>query len=157
MASEVVDLPVTREFEHLTTLYTLLSEQATDNVFIGSITNVVQSMNISGVYKSRLPGILVSMGCITRVRKGVGIRPGEIVLNHLPDLETYTYTYKRKRLTSSKNLDTLRGAVEATNRRLPNVDLARWITSVEQQLAEMRQRLDELETRNTEGGNSLAS
>lgn len=152
-------MPVPREYVHLTTLYDLLSEQAKDGVFTGSITRVAKSMNVSHQYHSRLPRLLVQLGCIDWKVKGAGARPGEIVLLARPTLSQYNSTYKRKHLTRSATIDNIKAAIETTNRRLPSIDLPRWIESVEMKLVDFEARLAALETPTelTEGGTDLAS
>jgi len=146
-----------REFVHLCTLYDLLSEKAEEKVFVGSITQVVKSMNVSHVYHSRLPRLLVQLGCIEWKQKGSGKRAGIIVLNQRPTIDDYRITYKRAHLTRSPRLDTIQAAIETTNRRLPNIDLPRWIQSVEVKLSELEARIVELETPGTEGEDDIAS
>ena len=152
-------IPEPREYIHLATLYDLLNEQAVDGVFTGSLTKVVQSMNISHVYHSRLPRLLVQLGCIEWKVKGAGLRKGKVVLFERPTLEQYNTTYKRKHLTRTPTLDNIKAAIETTNRRLPSIDLPRWIESVEIKLADLEARLAALETPTelTEGGTDLAS
>ena len=155
MEAETRQVP--REYEHLTTLYNLLQEQAVDGVFTGSLTAVAKSMNVSHVYHTRLPATLERLGCIERKSKGAGVRPGQIVLIAPPTLDDFLYIYKRVHLTPTAKLDTMRASLKAMERRMGNIDLPRWIASVEAQLVDMRQRLDALEAHNTEGGNDLAS
>ena len=139
------------------TLYDLLQEQASENVFVGSVTSVVKSMNVSHVYFTRLPRMLEQLGCIERQTKGAGGKPGVIVLFHRPTLDEYMTTYKKQHLTRSPTLDTIKAAIETTNRRLPSIDLPRWIQSVEMKLSELEARIAELETPDTMGGESIAS
>ena len=146
-----------REFVHMCTLYDLLVEKSVDNVFIGSVTALVTSMNVSHAYYTRLPRLLVQLGCIERQSKGAGGKPGVVVLFRRPTLDEYLTTYKRKHLTRSPQLDTIKAAIETTNRRLPSIDIPRWMQSVEVKLSELEARVVELETSDTKGGTSIAS
>lgn len=146
-----------REFVHLTALYNELSERAEKGTYVGSMKTVLDPLNVSHVYYTRLPMLLEKLGCIDWVQKGVGRKPGQVVLIREPSLDDYLVKAKDKRLTTNAAIDSIRASVTATNRRLGNIDLPRWIASVEEQLVSMRQRLDALEAQQTEGGNDLAS
>lgn len=138
---------VTREFEHLLDLYGRLESHAQDGVFEGSKVKIFREMKVSGGYYPRLYRMLSDMGCIEQTRKGTSAYPSLITLFHPPELDTYTSTYKRsrKRLTQKTDVAILRQQVETVARRLPQVDIDKYIVSFDTRLSDLEARIAALE------------
>lgn len=131
--------------EWLQVLYKELEVNAVDGVFTGSAVELYHGATIPKAYYSQLFYYLREMGCIEQVQRGARGRPSIIRVIKPPTADDVARQYVPSRyrrdinLTKGKSIATLQEQVDAIQRRLPDIDLITWITSVEARLKQLEE------------------
>lgn len=134
-----------RGFLRAVKLYEALERESADGEFVGSKTRVYEDTGMSMKYYPILWQLLTTMGCIEQTQRGNPAQPTRIKLFGPPKLETYDTANETVVLTRGDTMDTLRAKVASIEGRLPNIDLNRFLFSLDSRLTRIEERLTEIE------------
>jgi hypothetical protein len=132
-------------------LYEHMSVQSTpgrpgEHIFTGSVTDEFRKLNVAQGEYSRLLRALKETGSVEVIQRGNAGRPSIVRLLHAPKLEEITQLTE---LTPAGKPGKLEQRVENVERRLPDIDLNRYIVSLGSRLDDIERRLTSIES----GGN----
>lgn len=137
-----------RGFQRAMKLYKALEAEAVDGEFVGSKTRVYDSTGLSMTYYPHLWQLLTTMGCIEQTQRGNTQQPTRIKLLGAPKLEVFSAANDTVVLTRGVTLDTLRAKVASIEGRLPNIDLNRFLYSLDARLTQIEEWIEQ----HSEGG-----
>ena len=123
-----------RLFQHTLALYEKMVSESNNGEWTGSLVGVFRSLGISQSYYSPIYKALKEIGSIEVVHsgRGGGAR-SRVKLHKPPTLDEFTAIYKSP-LTSNTRYDTLERRIETLEGRMPDIDLASYIVSLEERL-----------------------
>jgi hypothetical protein len=128
--------------EYCIALYDALKERATDDQFIGSITEVYKTLGISNQYYSRLLHGLIESGSVEYLQRGHHKRPTIYRLIHRPtkaELGSLDLLTPRTRRARVSEPDILR-RLELLERRVRNVDIVAALQNLEKRIVALEKR-----------------
>ena len=132
-------------FVHMQKVYDELHKQAVHGHFEGS---KVEAFDATGINRNNYTPVyrcLEQLGCIKTIQRGNGRRPSILELDHPPKLEALANIYEKK-LTPMPTVGKLTKDVEALQRRIPNIDLAHYLTSLDKRLTELEATVSQHES-----------
>ena len=123
--------------------------------FEGSLVAVFRSLGISQSYYTPLFRTLKELGCIESLiaARGGGRKQSQVLLHYPPDPDDFAAAWATH-LTKTKAspIMELQLQINLIERRLPDIDLAEWILSIEQRLHSLEDTLREVQRLGTATG-----
>lgn len=141
-----------KSYQHAVALYAAMEKDAVGGVWTGSKIHVFHELGISNGWYSVLFRTLTESGCIENDKRGGGGRGSTVILHHPPEHDEFLAAYElQHRLTRTAKRATLDEQLEQRisqlEGRLPNIDLSRYILSLDERLQKLEDRMAELEGR----------
>lgn len=133
---------MTNEYQRLVKLYNVVDANAKDGTFEGSKTRLYEETRLSMKHYPRLWKLLEEMGCIQQLQRGTAQSPTIIKVVHPPtpqDFERVDGSVVG--LTPPDSLDTLRKKVATLEERIPPINLARTLVSLDDRIAQIEDHL----------------
>jgi hypothetical protein len=140
----MVQHPDPKLFQHIVSLYKVLSATAVDGVWEGSQREAFDALGLSQSYNATLYRALRELGCVEVLFRGHGPQKSRLRLISEPQIESFiVWNRNQKPLTSRTTLRNIEERLAAVERLLPQgVSLPNWIVSVEERLSAVEKERD---------------